>query len=44
MKSFDHDPKYAIKEELKFMRSLRVYHEVLVSFLDKSWLTAIGTR
>ena len=38
------DPKYAIKEELKFMRSLRVYHEVLVSFLDKSWLKAIGTR
>ena len=41
------DPKLvagAIKEELMFMRKLRVYHEVLVSYLDKSGLKAIGTR
>ena len=28
----------AIKEELVFMRELQVYHEVLVSYLDKSGL------
>ena len=41
------DPKLvagAIKEELMFVRKLRVYHEVPVSFLDKSGLKAIGTR
>ena len=35
------DPKLvadAIKEELTFMRNLQVYHEVPVSFLDKSGL------
>ena len=34
----------AIKEELMFMRTLRVHHEVSVSYLDKSGLKAIGTR
>ena len=34
----------AIKEELMFMRGLRVYHEVLVSYPDTSGLKAIGTR
>ena len=41
------DPKMvadALKEQLMFMRTLQVYHEVLVSFLDKSGLKAIGTR
>ena len=41
------DPKLvadAIKEELMFMRKLRVYNEVPVSYLDKSRLKAIGTR
>ena len=41
------DPKLvadAIKEEFMFMRKLRVYHEVPVSYLDKSGLKAIGTR
>ena len=41
------DPKLvadAVKEELIFMRKLRVCHEVPVSFLDKSGLKAIGTR
>ena len=41
------DPKMeadAIKEELIFMRELQVYHEVLVSYLDKSGSKAIGTR
>ena len=34
----------AIKEELMFMRRLQVYHEVPVSYLDKSGLKAFGTR
>ena len=41
------DPKLvadAIKAELMFMRELQVYHEVLVSYHDKSGLNAIGTR
>ena len=41
------DPKQvadAIKDELMFMRELQVYHGVLVSYLDKSGLKAIGTR
>ena len=41
------DPKLvadAIKEELILVRNLRVYHEVLVSYLGKSGLKAIGTR
>ena len=32
------------KEELMFMRKLQVYHEVLLSFLAKSRLKAIGLR
>ena len=41
------DPKLvddAIKEELMFMRKLRVHHEVPVSYLDKSGSKAIGAR
>ena len=41
------DPKMvadAVKEELMFLRMLQVYHDVLVSYLDKSGLKAIGTR
>ena len=40
------DPKLVdvSKEELMFMRKLQVYHEVLVSYLDKSGLKAVGTR
>ena len=34
----------AVKEELMFMRNLQVYHEVLVSYLDKSELKAIRTQ
>ena len=34
----------AVKEELMFMRKLRVCHEVPVSYLDKSGLKSIGTR
>ena len=41
------DPKLvadAIKEELIFPRKLQVYHEVPVSYLEKSGLKAIGTQ
>ena len=41
------DPKLvadAIKKELMFMRKLQIYHEVPVSYLDKSGLKTIGTR
>ena len=41
------DPKLvaeAIKEELMFMRKLRVYHEAPASYLNESGLEAIGTR
>ena len=34
----------AIKEELMFMRKLQVYHEVPVSYVDKSGIEAIGAR
>ena len=34
----------ATKEELMFMRKLQVHHEVLVSYLNKSFLKTIGTR
>ena len=34
----------AIKEWLMFMRKLQVFHEVLVGYLDKSGLKAIGAR
>ena len=34
----------ARKEELVFIRKLQVYHEVLVSYLNKSGLKTIGTR
>ena len=34
----------AIKEKLMFMRKLQVYHEVPVSYLDKSGLKAFSTR
>ena len=41
------DPKLvadAIKEELMFMRKLRVHHEVPTNYLDESGLKTIGTR
>ena len=34
----------AVKDELMFMRKMQVYRAVLVSYLDKSGLKAIGTR
>ena len=34
----------AVKEEWMFMRRLQVYHEVHVSYLDKSGLRTVGAR
>ena len=33
-----------VKEKLVFMRRLQVYHEVPVSYIDKSGLQGIGIR